>query len=513
VKRTLQILVLAVFIFSIEIKAQTTPVVFIENITAPAIGQQISIPIKIKNINNVGSVSLKFTFDTNVLEFTSFSGNPSSGTFVTNSSLLSLGGIHDTVSIAWFDLTPLDYSNEGVFVYVNFTYKGGNSDFSFIPDPTSSISDGDAKKINDLAFINGNITPQVLADGNLSGIVFVDSNKNGINDDSLGLQYVTVNLYKMENGYGTWISYQLTDENGIYNFTGLQPGNYYTDFVLNEENNVYTFTVKGAGTESAKDSDVFAIDDTTGISDTSAVLSGDNSGSWDAGVYLKNPAVPLGSIGDYVWNDQNGNGFQDPGEQPMPNIKVYLLNGNDNSIIDSAATDNNGDYLFSGLPIGNYKIQFIVPNGYELSRKNNGGSASLYGDSDPDSLTGITDTIMVVSGYLHRYDIDAGIHLDFGNITSIDDFTSAPKSFNLAQNYPNPFNPTTVIQFTLAKSENVRIAVFNSIGQLVAILVNGEVGAGTHSITFDASNLASGIYFYKLISNSVNITKKMVLMK
>jgi len=83
----------------------------------------------------------------------------------------------------------------------------------------------------------------------------------------------------------------------------------------------------------------------------------------------------------------------------------------------------------------------------------------------------------------------------------------------MGQNYPNPFNPTTTIQFTMTKKDNIRLVIYNIIGQQVAELVNGEVDAGTHNVTFNAGNLTSGIYFYTLSGNSVSITKKMILMK
>ena len=83
----------------------------------------------------------------------------------------------------------------------------------------------------------------------------------------------------------------------------------------------------------------------------------------------------------------------------------------------------------------------------------------------------------------------------------------------MGQNYPNPFNPTTTIKFTLAEKDNIRLVVYNVIGQQVAELVNGNVDAGTHDVTFNAANLSSGIYFYTLSGNSVNITKKMILVK
>ena len=65
----------------------------------------------------------------------------------------------------------------------------------------------------------------------------------------------------------------------------------------------------------------------------------------------------------------------------------------------------------------------------------------------------------------------------------------------------------------MAQRDNIRLIVYNAIGQRVAELVNGEVDAGTHKVTFNGANLSSGIYFYTLAGNSVSITKKMILMK
>jgi hypothetical protein len=90
---------------------------------------------------------------------------------------------------------------------------------------------------------------------------------------------------------------------------------------------------------------------------------------------------------------------------------------------------------------------------------------------------------------------------------------TGPKTFNLAQNYPNPFNPTTNISFTVPEAGKVKLAVYNLIGQEVAVLVNGVVTEGSHEVEFNAKSLPSGTYFYKLQSdNSVSI-KKMLLLK
>ena len=86
-------------------------------------------------------------------------------------------------------------------------------------------------------------------------------------------------------------------------------------------------------------------------------------------------------------------------------------------------------------------------------------------------------------------------------------------NFTLEQNYPNPFNPITKIRFTLLIRSDVKLNVYNINGQLVSELVSGVVNAGMHSLSFDASNLNSGMYFYTLEANGMSITKKMILTK
>jgi hypothetical protein len=83
----------------------------------------------------------------------------------------------------------------------------------------------------------------------------------------------------------------------------------------------------------------------------------------------------------------------------------------------------------------------------------------------------------------------------------------------LHQNYPNPFNPATTIRYDLPQQANAKIVVYDMIGREVATLVNETKDAGSYEVTFTASQLASGVYFYKLSSGVFTSMKKLVLMK
>jgi surface protein len=88
-----------------------------------------------------------------------------------------------------------------------------------------------------------------------------------------------------------------------------------------------------------------------------------------------------------------------------------------------------------------------------------------------------------------------------------------PQAYQLSQNYPNPFNPVTQIQYSLPEQTHVRLEVFNSLGQKVMELVNSQQLAGSHTASFDATELSSGVYLYKITTPSFSQTKKMLLVK
>ena len=101
-----------------------------------------------------------------------------------------------------------------------------------------------------------------------------------------------------------------------------------------------------------------------------------------------------------------------------------------------------------------------------------------------------------------------------GWVTDVNNETGLPVSYSVSQNYPNPFNPSTKINYTLPVTGNVTLKIYNILGQEVRTLINNELkSAGKYTIDFNASNLASGVYLYRLQAGDFVRVKKMMLLK
>ncbi|MCH8567933.1 MAG: T9SS type A sorting domain-containing protein [Balneolales bacterium] len=110
--------------------------------------------------------------------------------------------------------------------------------------------------------------------------------------------------------------------------------------------------------------------------------------------------------------------------------------------------------------------------------------------------------------YLDDFVFDNGLDTSTG-----ENFSDIPQTIELNQNYPNPFNPTTNISFAIPEAGQVTLEVFDMLGQKVATVVNQTLSAGQHTVSFDASNLSSGMYLYRLNSGNQVQTRKLTLIK
>ncbi|HTX99642.1 MAG TPA: T9SS type A sorting domain-containing protein, partial [Bacteroidota bacterium] len=140
----------------------------------------------------------------------------------------------------------------------------------------------------------------------------------------------------------------------------------------------------------------------------------------------------------------------------------------------------------------------------------------------PNSGWKLSQWIGVGKGSYSGTDTTASVAMDsvitetaaFEPATGISDLKlGIPSTFVLNGNYPNPFNPTTTIRFGVPTRSAVRITVYNILGALVARLVEEEVSAGYHEVRFDATNLASGMYLYRMQAGSFVQTKSLLLVK
>jgi hypothetical protein len=111
-------------------------------------------------------------------------------------------------------------------------------------------------------------------------------------------------------------------------------------------------------------------------------------------------------------------------------------------------------------------------------------------------------------------DSQSSILGELAGLGEVDEGTELPESIHLDQNYPNPFNPSTTIRFTLPEASNVSITVFDMLGRSVRTLIDGRaMEAGAHEVAFDANDLASGTYLYRMDAGATTITRQMTLVK
>ncbi len=170
----------------------------------------------------------------------------------------------------------------------------------------------------------------------------------------------------------------------------------------------------------------------------------------------------------------------------------------------STATEtNNNGYQIEKREKSNVKDQTEFSSVGFVSGKGTTTEKTFYSYSDKNEKPGT---------YLYRLkQIDFDGTFSYSNEIEVE--VTGPKDFALYQNYPNPFNPSTTIKFALPVKTNLSLSVYNTLGEKIAEIFNGELEEGYHEMMFNASGLSSGIYFYKIESKNFNSTKKLMLLK
>ncbi len=163
--------------------------------------------------------------------------------------------------------------------------------------------------------------------------------------------------------------------------------------------------------------------------------------------------------------------------------------------------------------------QEINNSGFEIERKNNGGDfvkvGFVMGKGTVSTTTNyeFSDRNLASGNYSYRLkQIDNNGNFEYFSLNG-DVTIGIPTKFDLSQNYPNPFNPTTKVNFDLPKDGMVSLKVYDMSGREVATMVNGFRTAGFYTIDFNAANLSSGVYFYRISAGEFSAVKKMTLIK
>ncbi len=156
--------------------------------------------------------------------------------------------------------------------------------------------------------------------------------------------------------------------------------------------------------------------------------------------------------------------------------------------------------------------------GFEIERSLNStnwrsiGFVPGHGTTTIPQLYSFTDKNIDIGAYYYRLkQVDLNGSFEYSN--TIEVVVGTPKQYSLGQNFPNPFNPTTVIPFDLPEKSNIKLTLYNLLGEVVAVISNCEFGAGHHQVSFNASSLAAGLYFYKLEAKNFVDMKKLLILK
>ncbi|HRK83442.1 MAG TPA: SdrD B-like domain-containing protein, partial [Saprospiraceae bacterium] len=312
----------------------------------------------------------------------------------------------------------------------------------------------------------------------LGDLVWLDLNANGVQDPGEpGIAGVEVKLQNANgspvttNALGNPIVNQFTDANGFYTFSNLVPGDYKVMFI-NPDPVRYTLTAQNAGTNDAQDSDA---DPVMLMTHVTTLESGDHDPTLDAGLFIR------AKVGDFVWEDLNGNGIQDPNEPGIENADVTLTgtDGQGNPVNITIQTDATGMYMFGDLIPGEYKITFSAPAGSTLvlTHPNEGNDDAQDSDADPANM-GMTPVFTLQSGDTIPT-FDAGYYVP----AKVGDFVWEDQDFDGIQdpNEPVMSGVVVVLQGFDGAGNPVNLT---TVTDATGMYMFGDLPPGEYKITF-----------------------------
>jgi len=421
-------------------------------------------------------------YDTNI-----FAGSMGSGVFLSN----NMGGNWVNVSNGLTDtdvytllITPNGTGGKNLFagtigggVYLS-TNNGGN--WTYVNTGLMNL------EIYSLDYIQNNLNDIFLFAGTGSGVFMSTNNGASWAQTALNTNYVQSLAVSGENIFASTGRLFLSTDRGA-NWTDVTTGlsnlpvfalaTYGINvFALTNWGNIFLSTNNGADwaliNEGIIDTLVLAI----GINDNYIFASGAGEGVWRR---------PLSEMIEIV---------------PVELISLTALaNGKEVTLNWSTATELNNQ-------------------GFEVQRKFGSndfltvGSVKGHGTTTSPNQYLFIDKLVDPGKYFYRLkQMDFGGKYEYSQTVEVD--VRLLDKFSLEQNYPNPFNPTTTIGYGIPEKSNVRMSVLNVLGEEMTVLLNEEKEAGYHSIEFNASELPSGVYFYRILARNFIETKKMILLR
>ncbi|MBN1479511.1 aryl-sulfate sulfotransferase [candidate division KSB1 bacterium] len=245
---------------------------------------------------------------------------------------------------------------------------------------------------------------------------------------------------------------------------------------------------------------------------TDLIVNGDFSngaGNWSLNV--RNGAAASGSVknGEYQVEIQSGKGAANYSDIQLIQESFPIIQGrryvfefdawaSNNRVIEPRVAENGGDYTVYSK---------TTPMGITRQKKRYSYEFEMTDPSDPEARVVLNCGISDINCYFDNISVKELLS------SAVKDHQEQPSTFNLGQNYPNPFNPVTTIEFALPVEQFVRLFVYDMRGREIERLVNEQRQAGQHTVIFDGSSLPSGLFLYKLETESQTDVKKMILIK
>ncbi len=295
---------------------------------------------------------------------------------------------------------------------VGVGYELSEKDNSTTTDALDSDADPDTTCTDVVVLVAGEYNDTVDAGiykniASLGDKVWYDTNQNGIQDaDEDGVSGIKMNLL---DDLGNIVETNTTDSNGIYMFKDLKPDYYEVEFNLTSLPDGFVATYDNQSNDDTVDSDADRSSGKTGIFQ---LFSDENNLTLDMGIF------ELGSLGNYIWYDENRDGIQDASESGIVGITVKLLDDAGNPALDEngeemiTTTDANGLYLFENLYAANYIVEVVTPFGYVVSPKD---ATDDVADSDIDTSSKQTGLISIGSA-THDMSNDAGMYIPYASV-------------------------------------------------------------------------------------------------